>query len=159
MMITGDYQHTAIAVARGVGMIAMDSQVVIMEAKSERVASASAPVARHTPPFPKPGSALQHPGGKTSSSSCQHLMFTSDRGGVCEEMDPHTAITSIAQVGCAKNTMLCRPYTFPPTPTTAKLCPHLTHPCCKTIFAYGSRNLVPNDFDFRHLAYRQHAYG
>ncbi len=103
MMITGDYQHTAIAVARGVGMIAMDSQVVIMEAKSERVASASAPVARHTPLLPKPGSALQHPGGKTSSSSCQHLMFTLDRGGVCEEVDPHTAITSIAQVGCVKN--------------------------------------------------------
>ncbi len=104
MMITGDYQHTAIAVARGVGMIAMDSQVVIMEAKSERPgpasASASAPVAQHTAPLPKPGSALQHPGGKTGSSSCQHLMFTLDRGGVCEEVDPHTAITSIAQVGC-----------------------------------------------------------
>ncbi|DBA67665.1 TPA: hypothetical protein ACH3X2_001258 [Trebouxia sp. C0005] len=99
MMITGDYQHTAIAVARGVGMIAMDSQVVIMEAESERAgsASASAPVAQYTPPLPKPGSALQHPGQKTVSSSCQHLMFTLDRGGVCEEVDPHTAITSIAQ--------------------------------------------------------------
>lgn len=102
MMITGDYQHTAIAVARGVGMIAMDSQVVIMEAESERAgsASASAPVAQYTPPLPKPGSALQHPGQKTVSNSCQHLMFTLDRGGVCEEVDPHTAITSIAQVGC-----------------------------------------------------------
>ena len=105
MMITGDDQHTAIAVARGVGMIAMDSQVIVMEAKSERArsASASVPVAQYTAPIPKPRSALQAPGGKTGSSSCQHLMFTLDRGGVCEEVDPHTAITSIAQVGCVKN--------------------------------------------------------
>jgi len=100
MMITGDYQHTAIAEARGVGMIAMDSQVVIMEAKSERAHSAYVPVAQHTALLPKPGSALQHPGGRTGSSSCQHLMFTLDRGGVCEKVDPHTAITTIAQVTC-----------------------------------------------------------
>ena len=102
MMITGDYQHTAIAVARGVGMIAVDSQVIVMEAKSERArsASASVPAAQYTAPIPKPGSALQAPGGKTGSSSCQHLMFTLDRGGVCEEMNPHTAITTIAQVSC-----------------------------------------------------------
>lgn len=100
MMITGDYQHTAIAVARGVGMIAMDSQVIIMEAKSERARSASVPVAQHTAPLPKLGSALHPPGGKTGSSSCQHLMFTLDRGGVCEEMDSQTAITTIAQVSC-----------------------------------------------------------
>jgi hypothetical protein len=106
MMITGDYQHTAIAVARGVGMIAMDCQVVVMEAKSERAhsASVSVPLAQHTALLPKPGSALQHPGGKTGSSSCQHLMFTLDRGGVCEEVDPHTAITTIAQVGCCAMT-------------------------------------------------------
>ncbi len=115
MTITGDYQHTAIAVARGVGMIAMDSQVVVMEAKSERAhsASASVPLAQHTAPLPKPGTTLQYPGGKTGSSSCQHfggktgssscqhLMFTLDRGGVCEEVDPHTAITTIAQVSCS----------------------------------------------------------
>ena len=103
MMITGDYQHTAIAVARGVGMIAMDSQVIIMEAKSERAnsTSASVPLAQHTAPLPKPRSALQHPGRKTGSSYCQHLMFTLDRGGVCEEVDSHTAITTIAQVSCS----------------------------------------------------------
>ncbi len=90
MMITGDYQHTAIAVARGVGMIAVVSQVIVMEAKSERArsASASVPAAQYTAPIPKPGSALQAPGGKTGSSSCQHLMFTLDRGGVCEELEP-----------------------------------------------------------------------
>ncbi|KAL0024457.1 hypothetical protein WJX77_006172 [Trebouxia sp. C0004] len=97
MMITGDYQHTAIAVARGVGMIAVDSQVVVMEAKSERVGSASAPVAQHTAPLTKPGLTLQRPGERTGSSTCQHLTFTLDRGGGCEEVDSHTAITSLAQ--------------------------------------------------------------
>ncbi len=32
-------------------------------------------------------------------------MFTLDRGGVCEEVNPHTAITTIAQVSCATNSM------------------------------------------------------
>ena len=35
MMVTGDYHHTAIAVARGVGMILQGGQVVIIQAKAE----------------------------------------------------------------------------------------------------------------------------
>ena len=36
MMVTGDYQNTAIAVARGVGMIPQGGQVVIIQAKTEK---------------------------------------------------------------------------------------------------------------------------
>ena len=39
-MITGDYQHTAIAVARGVGMIPQEGQVIIVQAKSEHLSHA-----------------------------------------------------------------------------------------------------------------------
>ncbi len=69
MTITGDYQHTAIAVARKVGMIAMDSHVVIMEAKSERADSASeyVPVAQHAAPIPKPAATLQPLWGKQAA--------------------------------------------------------------------------------------------
>lgn len=35
LMVTGDYHHTAVAVARGVGMVAQDAQVVIIQSKSE----------------------------------------------------------------------------------------------------------------------------
>ena len=132
MMITGDYQHTAIAVARGVGMIAMDSQVVIVDTKSERAASASVPVAQHTAPLTKPGSALQHPGERTASISCQQLMFTLDRGGVCEEAEPHTAMTSIAQVGCAKNHHAVLPIHTLRMTTCAIQRPHRFFETCET---------------------------
>ncbi len=36
MMVTGDYHHTAIAVARGVGMVPQGGQLVIIQAKSEK---------------------------------------------------------------------------------------------------------------------------
>lgn len=36
MMVTGDYHHTAIAIARGVSMIPEGGQVVIIQAKKQR---------------------------------------------------------------------------------------------------------------------------
>ena len=42
-MVTGDFHHTAIAVARGVGMIRFGGQVVIIQAKSERQPLPKAP--------------------------------------------------------------------------------------------------------------------
>ena len=38
MMVTGDYHHTAIAVARGVGMVPPGGQVIIIQAKPEEQA-------------------------------------------------------------------------------------------------------------------------
>lgn len=35
MMVTGDYHHTALAVARGVGMVPTDSRLVIVQSQSE----------------------------------------------------------------------------------------------------------------------------
>lgn len=35
MMCTGDYWATAVAVARGIGMVAQDTQVVLVQSKSE----------------------------------------------------------------------------------------------------------------------------
>ena len=42
-MVTGDFHHTAIAVARGVGMVRPGGQVVIIQAKSERQPLSNAP--------------------------------------------------------------------------------------------------------------------
>lgn len=35
-MVTGDYYHTAIAVAKGVGMVPSDSRLVIIQTQAER---------------------------------------------------------------------------------------------------------------------------
>lgn len=43
IMCTGDYQHTAIAVARGVSMIPQDSQVVIVQSAAEMSPAPAAP--------------------------------------------------------------------------------------------------------------------
>ena len=48
MMLTGDYHQTAIAVARGVGMLPSSSQLVIIQARSEQQSTAQAP--RPVPP-------------------------------------------------------------------------------------------------------------
>ena len=36
MMVTGNYHHTAIAVARGLGIVPQGGQLVIIQAKSEK---------------------------------------------------------------------------------------------------------------------------
>ena len=42
-MVTGDYQHTAIAVARGTGMLPPDGQLVIIQARSELHSTSDSP--------------------------------------------------------------------------------------------------------------------
>lgn len=48
MMVTGDYHHTAIAVARGVGIVPQGGQLVIIQAKSEKQVLPRMP--SHVPP-------------------------------------------------------------------------------------------------------------
>ena len=56
MMVTGDYHYTAIAVARGTGMLRPDGKLVIMQAASEASAADM-----QTKPAPKaPGLAMTH---------------------------------------------------------------------------------------------------
>ncbi len=50
MMITGDYHHTAIAVAKGAGMVAPAGKLVIIQAASEASPAAAEPSRQHTTP-------------------------------------------------------------------------------------------------------------
>jgi len=50
MMITGDYFHTAIAVAKGAGMVAPAGKLVIIQAASEASPAAAEPSRQHTTP-------------------------------------------------------------------------------------------------------------
>ncbi len=72
MMVTGDYHHTAIAVARGVGMVPQGGQLVIIQAKSEeqvlpRMPSRVPPALGAATPPAKP----YQPGSTSSSGSPQ----------------------------------------------------------------------------------------
>ncbi len=72
MMVTGDYHHTAIAVARGVGMVPQGGQLVIIQAKSEKQVLPRMP--SHIPPalgtFRPPPKPYQ-PGSTSLSGSPQ----------------------------------------------------------------------------------------
>ena len=50
MMITGDYHHTAIAVAKGAGMVAPAGKLVIIQAASDASPAAAEPSRQHTTP-------------------------------------------------------------------------------------------------------------
>ncbi len=50
MMITGDYHHTAIAVAKGAGMLPPAGKLVIIQAASEGLSAAAEPSRQHTTP-------------------------------------------------------------------------------------------------------------
>ena len=100
MMVTGDFQHTAIAVARGVGMIPMEGQVIVIQAKSEELALQSL---ASLPPLQLPYSpgalAVQpQPWSPRAGGRCQALSFMLDCGGACEQIDPQEAMTRLAQV-------------------------------------------------------------
>ncbi|DBB14077.1 TPA: hypothetical protein ACH3X3_001037 [Trebouxia sp. C0006] len=51
MMVTGDYYHTALAVARGVGMVPKESRVVVIQTRAEHRGS-SAKAAKRKPDLP-----------------------------------------------------------------------------------------------------------
>jgi len=72
MMVTGDYHHTAIAVARGVGMVPQGGQLVIIQAKSEKQVLPRMP--SRVPPAlggAKPPANPYQPGPTSSSCSPQ----------------------------------------------------------------------------------------
>jgi magnesium-transporting ATPase (P-type) len=66
MMVTGDYHHTAIAVARGVGMVPQGGQLVIIQAKSEKQVLPRMP--SRVPPALGASPAKPYQPGPTSSS-------------------------------------------------------------------------------------------
>ena len=72
MMVTGDYHHTAIAVAKGVGMVPQGGQLVIIQAKSEKQVLPRMP-SRIPPAFgvAKPPARPYQPGPISSSCSPQ----------------------------------------------------------------------------------------
>ena len=124
-MATGDYHHTALAVARGVGMVPPEGQVVIIQkalgasqlelAESQsrpsmavaRAVNGPADTARHTRRLPSSVSFARHPGAQAQAqaqsqaepleSAHQGLLFEADRSSAAQS-DALQALTAIAQV-------------------------------------------------------------
>lgn len=89
-----------IAVARGVGMIPVEGQVVVIQAKSEEIALqslASLPPLQ-VPYSPRALAVQPQPWLPSAGASCQGLSFMLDCGGACEHMDSQEAMTRLAQV-------------------------------------------------------------
>lgn len=100
MLLSCVQSHVWIAVARGVGMIPMEGQVIVIQAQSEELALHSL---ASLPPLQVPYSsralAVQpQPWSPTAGASCQGLSFMLDCGGACGHMDPQEAMTRLAQV-------------------------------------------------------------
>ena len=107
MMVTGDYHHTAIAVARGVSMIPTTAQVVIVQSQAEFQMPTRNPGAiTSVLKSPRPKSQLSqklrsvsfHVSAAETSRACVGLKFFLDNGDVFEDGDMLRALTSIAQV-------------------------------------------------------------
>ncbi len=109
MMVTGDYHHTAIAVARGSGMIPNDHRVLMIQSQAEFRPSARNPgfktsalkaprPASHTSPSPKRTVSFHISKGSEQGRTCEGLRFLLDNGDAFEDGDALRALTSIAQV-------------------------------------------------------------
>ena len=120
-MATGDYHHTALAVARGVGMIPPQGQVIIIHKASEthglRLANSQSGRSgqdflsgmKQLTPFLAPAGLLQRPAhavsfavepqieAESSESARQGLVFQTDNGSPAED-DALQALTLMAQV-------------------------------------------------------------
>ena len=109
MMVTGDYHQTAIAVARGAGMIPGDSRVVIIQSQTEIRPSCKHPGCMHsalkcsksaanTPLTPKRAVSFHISKANEQERTCEGLKFLLDNGDAFEDGDALSALTSIAQV-------------------------------------------------------------
>ncbi len=109
MMVTGDYHHTAIAVARGAGMIPGDSRVVIIQSQTEIRPSCRHPGCMHsalkcnksasnTPLTAKRAVSFHISKASEQKRTCEGLKFLLDNGDAFEDGDALSALTSIAQV-------------------------------------------------------------
>ncbi|DBA96365.1 TPA: hypothetical protein ACH3X3_002538 [Trebouxia sp. C0006] len=108
MMVTGDYHHTAIAVARGAGMIPGDSRVVIIQSQTEIRPSCRHPACMHSalkcsksaannPLTPKRAVSFHISKANEQERTCEGLKFLLDNGDAFEDGDALSALTSIAQ--------------------------------------------------------------
>ena len=112
-MVTGDYHHTAIAVARGSGMIPGDSRVVIIQCQAEFKPASRGPSIPSALKGPRPASltpaisrrAVSFHIGHGDERGCTGLRFLLDNGDAFEDGDALRALTSIAQV--TTHAMLC----------------------------------------------------
>ena len=104
MMVTGDYHHTAIAVARGAGMIPGDSRVVIIQSQTEIRPSCMHSAlkcnksAANTPLTAKRAVSFHISKASEQERTCEGLKFLLDNGDAFEDGDALSALTSIAQV-------------------------------------------------------------
>ena len=120
MMVTGDYHLTAVAVARGVGMVKPDTQVVIIQSKAEMHAlqAYTKPITSalkqqsHTPHrhrsvsfrmrnnvmFEAQSTSLTTE-QSSSEQGCEDLRFSLCTGDAYQGSDGLSTLASIAQVG------------------------------------------------------------
>ena len=118
-MVTGDYHHTAIAVARGVGIIPPGGSLVIIQAESERQPPTSALKASATPSNAHNGSV------KTlkSNSAVPHSVAFSQRAAAPQlglmQREPFPPSEAMAagsvqsgNVASARQWALCQGLTF-----------------------------------------------
>ena len=112
-MVTGDYHHTALAVARGVGMLPLDERVVIIQSRTELMptnrCSGQLTSALKAPKSPRPSThtlsghhkgvsfPVQQQSGEDEAAKGP-LRFQLDNGDDFEDGDALRAFTRIAQV-------------------------------------------------------------
>ena len=116
-MASGDYHHTALAVARGVGMIAPQGPVIIIQTEAEtrpatfgnkasarKAADKSLQASR---PAGQISRAVSFAADLVKSKEREHqgLIFHMDNGSAAQD-DALDAIAAIAQVSCCKTCSL-----------------------------------------------------
>lgn len=105
MIVTGDYHHTAIAVAKGVGMIPSEKPVVIIQCQADLRTPSRYPGATSSAlKSSKPASQSPHAQSRAVSfhickdRTSEGLRFLLDNGDPFEDGDTLKALTSLAQV-------------------------------------------------------------
>ena len=128
MMVTGDYHHTAIAVARGVGMIPPHEHVVIIQSMAEQKGES---VGSHRPSIDKQSAAVQTPHVKRKQSIARGVSFATDLFSQAKSAEsPPVPLQSPAETAGRQSEPLDRPEINPadvkPSPSQSNPSPRYT---------------------------------
>ena len=100
LMITGDYHHTAVAVAKTVGMVKPDSQVIVIDTIQKEVAHSWSPGQRPAAP-PQPGSSALISDGMPPVSSPQPSFWQRDQDSPKTRQKPQLPTVAVETQGFA----------------------------------------------------------
>lgn len=129
-MVTGDYHHTAIAVARGVGMIPPHEHVVIIQSMAEQKGES---VGSHRPSIDRQSTAVQTPHVKRKQSLARGVSFAADLFSQAKSAEsPALSLQSPAATAGRQPEPLDRPEINPTdvkrSPTDVKQSPSQSNP-------------------------------